>query len=95
MQFSIVSIVSLVAISASAAPSYLGTRATSQADIDGAKDIIAKVQAGCSIGKCVAALAPSVVSCAAAAAEEGLNPIADAVSVLHRFHRFDGWLSVS
>ncbi|KIM81174.1 hypothetical protein PILCRDRAFT_821616 [Piloderma croceum F 1598] len=33
---------------------------------------------GCEIAKCVAALAPSVVSCVSAAAQEGLDPISDA-----------------
>ncbi|MCJ1329641.1 hypothetical protein MMC10_006321 [Thelotrema lepadinum] len=33
--------------------------------------------AGCSIIKCATALAPTVVGCAAAAAEEFVNPVAD------------------
>ncbi|KAF2679501.1 hypothetical protein K458DRAFT_461032 [Lentithecium fluviatile CBS 122367] len=37
-----------------------------------------KAAAGCNILKCLAALAPEYATCAAALAEEGLNPIADA-----------------
>ncbi|OCK76496.1 hypothetical protein K432DRAFT_408124 [Lepidopterella palustris CBS 459.81] len=54
--------------------------------VAGFEDLIASAQSaldlktadGCEIAKCVAALAPLAVSCAAAAAEEGLNPLADA-----------------
>jgi hypothetical protein len=33
------------------------------------------------VAECIAALAPTVVSCAAALAEAGLNPIADAACI--------------
>ncbi|KAG6848610.1 hypothetical protein H0H93_015546 [Arthromyces matolae] len=36
------------------------------------------MRASCNIGKCVAALAPTAVSCTGAAAQEGANVLADA-----------------
>jgi tRNA A37 threonylcarbamoyladenosine synthetase subunit TsaC/SUA5/YrdC len=50
--------------------------------VDDAQDAAAQIKAsipeGCDAAKCVVALAGTIVACAAAAAEEGLNPIADA-----------------
>ncbi len=37
--------------------------------------------AGCDVGKCAAALAPTVIGCAAAAAQDFLDPITDAACI--------------
>ncbi|KAF2792282.1 hypothetical protein K505DRAFT_338813 [Melanomma pulvis-pyrius CBS 109.77] len=46
---------------------------------DAAKGLLdSKADGGCEVLKCVAALAPASVTCAAALVEAGANPIADA-----------------
>ncbi|KAF2476300.1 uncharacterized protein BDR25DRAFT_309714 [Lindgomyces ingoldianus] len=46
---------------------------------DKAKSVLdTKTADGCEVVKCIAALAPASVTCAAALVEDGLNPIADA-----------------
>ncbi|OAK96876.1 hypothetical protein IQ06DRAFT_338927 [Phaeosphaeriaceae sp. SRC1lsM3a] len=87
MQFTISTIVALFAASAMAAPSAAAgstnmvvrdTSAVNALQAQAQAFVDAKEAAGCSKLKCIAALAPTVVSCAAALAEAGLNPIADA-----------------
>ncbi|KAF2010724.1 hypothetical protein BU24DRAFT_471713 [Aaosphaeria arxii CBS 175.79] len=53
-------------------PAMAQVQAEAQSLID------AKAASGCDVLKCVVALAPASVTCAAALVEEGLNPIADA-----------------
>jgi hypothetical protein len=83
MQFTtaIVTILSFTTFVAAAPRSHINARnpfpandlaAAAQSELD------AKVAAGCDLLKCLAALAPEAATCAAALAEEGLNPLADA-----------------
>jgi len=85
MQFSIISIVSLLAVGAVAIPAIPAEVARrtptpfSFGDITSALGSLTGVQAnGCSVVKCATALGPAVVGCAAAAAQEFVDPISDA-----------------
>ncbi|KAF2241676.1 hypothetical protein BU26DRAFT_571438 [Trematosphaeria pertusa] len=62
------------------ADTALLTRTPAMSDVEASAQSLmdAKVAAGCNLLGCLAALAPASVTCAAALAEEGLNPIADA-----------------
>ncbi|KAH7074202.1 fungal calcium binding protein-domain-containing protein [Paraphoma chrysanthemicola] len=90
MQFTITTIVALFAAATMAAPSAAivdaslvvrDTSAVNALQAQAESFLAAKEANGCSRLKCIAALAPTVVSCAAALAEAGLNPIADAACI--------------
>ncbi|MCJ1443847.1 MAG: hypothetical protein MMC23_004347 [Stictis urceolatum] len=82
MQFTL-PLLSLLAATALAAPSPAAKAAQlEQRDFGDALDKLKGLQAnGCSVIKCAAALAPTVVGCAAAAAQEFIDPISDAACI--------------
>ncbi|KAL5117318.1 hypothetical protein ACEQ8H_004763 [Pleosporales sp. CAS-2024a] len=90
MQFSITFIAAFAAVAMAApwaAPGSTSIIVRDTADVNALQAqasafLAAKEANGCSKIKCVFALAPTVAACAAAAAEEGLNPIADAGCII-------------